>query len=434
MKKKNNLKISVIGLGYVGLPLALLLSKKNLVIGYDNNLKKIKLLKKKIDITKEIKKKVFNQAKNIIFSSNETDLQNSDFFIIAVPTPINKYKKPDLSLLINATKLVAKYIQNKSIVILESTVYPGTTEEICVPILKKISSLEYIDSNKKNLKTNGFYCGYCPERVNPGDKIHTIDKITKVISGSNKLAIRKIKNLYSSICKEVYISNSIKTAEAAKIIENTQRDLNIALVNELSKIFNLLNIDTGEVINTASTKWNFAKFYPGLVGGHCIGVDPYYLTYKAKKIGFKPNVILAGRKINDGMVNYVIQNIIKKYKEKKIKLQNSRALFIGCSFKKNVTDIRNSKSIELIDKIKNFKIKIDIFDPIVNEKNIVNIDVIKEKHSIKHGYYDLLVFSVVHDKYKEFLAKNYQKFLKRNKNIIIDLDGCLQKHNSDFRL
>lgn len=434
MKKKNNLKISVIGLGYVGLPLALLLSKKNLVIGYDNNLKKINLLKKKIDTTKEIKKKFFNQAKNIIFTNNETDLQNSEFFIIAVPTPINEYKKPDLSLLINATKLVAKYIQNKSIVILESTVYPGTTEEICVPILKKISSLEYIESSKKNLTTNGFYCGYCPERVNPGDKVHTIDKITKVISGSNKFAIRKIKKLYSSICKEVYISNSIKTAEAAKIIENTQRDLNIALVNELSKIFDLLNIDTREVISTASTKWNFAKFYPGLVGGHCIGVDPYYLTYKAKKIGFKPNVILAGRKINDGMVNYVIQNIIKTYKQKKIKLENSRVLFIGCTFKKNVTDIRNSKSIELIDKIKKFKIKIDIFDPIVNEKNILNINVIKKKHSIKLGYYDTLLFSVVHDKYKEFLTKNYQKFLKSNKNIIIDLDGCLQKHNSDFRL
>jgi len=416
------------------LPLALLLSKKNLVIGYDNNLKKINLLKKKIDITKEIKKKVFDQAKNIIFSNNETDLQNSDFFLIAVPTPINKYKKPDLSLLINATKLVAKYIKNKSIVILESTVYPGTTEEICVPILKKVSSLEYIDFSEKNLTTNGFYCGYCPERVNPGDKIHTIDKITKVISGSNKFAISKIKKLYSSICKEVYISNSIKTAEAAKIIENTQRDLNIALVNELSKIFNLLNIDTEEVISTASTKWNFAKFYPGLVGGHCIGVDPYYLTYKAKKIGFKPNVILAGRKINDGMVNYVIQNIIKKYKQKKIKLQKSRILFVGCTFKKNVTDIRNSKSIELIDKIKKFKTKIDIFDPIVNEKNILNINVIKNKHSIKLGYYDTLLFSVVHDKYKEFLTKNYHKFLKSKNNIIIDLDGCLQKHNSDFRL
>ena len=428
------MKIVVIGMGYVGLPLALLLSKKNNVIGYDINSKKINQLKRSIDNTNEVEKKIFNKAKKILFTNDTSYLKNSDFFIIAVPTPIKKNKEPDLRLLKKATILVAKNIKNQSVVILESTVFPGTTENICVPIIKKISKLEYINKNSFKNNVKGFYCGFCPERVNPGDKEHTIDKITKVISGSNQYAIKKINNLYKSICKKIYISNSIKTAEAAKIIENTQRDINIALINELSKIFKLLKIDTREVLATAGTKWNFSKYFPGMVGGHCIGVDPYYLTYKSKSVGFKPNVILAGRKINDGMSNYILKNILKLYKKKNINYIKSKILFVGCSFKENVTDTRNSKSIELIKKLHKLRAKVDIMDQVINEDKIIGIKVLKSFKNLNKNYYDTIIFSVTHDKLKHTLKKNYKKYLKIKKNIVVDINGFLPKEESDFRL
>ena len=428
------MKIVVIGMGYVGLPLALLLSKKNNVIGFDINSYKIKQLNKNIDETNEINKKTFEAGRKILFTNDPVQIKNADFFIIAVPTPIKKNKEPDLRFLKKATILAAKNIKNQSVVILESTVFPGTTEDICVPIIKKISKLKYINKDSYSNNVNGFYCGFCPERVNPGDKKHTIDKITKVISGSNNHAIKKIKNLYKSICKKIYISNSIKTAEAAKIIENTQRDLNIALINELSKIFRLLKLDTREVLATAGTKWNFSKYFPGMVGGHCIGVDPYYLTYKSKNIGFKPNVILAGRKINDGMTNYILKNIIRIHKDKNISLFKSKILFIGCSFKENVTDTRNSKSIELIKKLNILKAKIDIFDQVINEKKILDKNVIKSFENLNKNYYDAIIFSVTHDRFKDLLKKNYKKFLKTKKNIVIDINGFLPKESSDFRL
>jgi len=428
------MKIVVIGMGYVGLPLALLLSKKNNVIGYDINSKKINQLKRSIDNTNEVEKKIFNKAKKILFTNDTSYLKNSDFFIIAVPTPIKKNKEPDLRLLKKATILVAKNIKNQSVVILESTVFPGTTENICVPIIKKISKLEYINKNSFKNNVKGFYCGFCPERVNPGDKEHTIDKITKVISGSNQYAIKKINNLYKSICKKIYISNSIKTAEAAKIIENTQRDINIALINELSKIFKLLKIDTREVLATAGTKWNFSKYFPGMVGGHCIGVDPYYLTYKSKSVGFKPNVILAGRKINDGMSNYILKNILKLYKKKNINYIKSKILFVGCSFKENVTDTRNSKSIELIKKLHKLRAKVDIMDQVINEDKIIGIKVLKSFKNLDKNYYDTIIFSVTHDKLKHTLKKNYKKYLKIKKNIVVDINGFLPKEDSDFRL
>ena len=428
------MKIVVIGMGYVGLPLALLLSKKNNVIGYDINSHKIKQLNKNIDITNEVNKKTFKAAKKIFFTSDSVHLKNADFFIIAVPTPIKKNKEPDLRLLKKATILVAKNIKNQSVVILESTVYPGTTENICVPIIKKISKLQYINKDSSKINNIGFYCGFCPERVNPGDKKHTIDKITKVISGSNKDAVGKIKNLYKTVCKKIYISSSIKTAEAAKIIENTQRDLNIALINELSKIFKLLKIDTREVLATAGTKWNFSNYFPGMVGGHCIGVDPYYLTYKSKNVGFKPNVILAGRKINDGMSSYILKNIIKIYSEKNISFSKSKILFVGCSFKENVTDTRNSKSIELIKKLNTLKVEVDILDQVINENKILNTRVFKSFKNLNKNYYDTIIFSVTHDKYKNLLKKNYRKYLKAGKNIVIDINGLLPKESSDFRL
>ena len=428
------MKIVVIGMGYVGLPLALLLSKKNNVIGFDINSYKIKQLNKNIDETNEINKKTFEAGRKILFTNDPVHIKNADFFIIAVPTPIKKNKEPDLRFLKKATILAAKNIKNQSVVILESTVFPGTTEDICVPIIKKISKLKYINKDSYSNNVNGFYCGFCPERVNPGDKKHTIDKITKVISGSNNHAIKKIKNLYKSICKKIYISNSIKTAEAAKIIENTQRDLNIALINELSKIFRLLKLDTREVLATAGTKWNFSKYFPGMVGGHCIGVDPYYLTYKSKNIGFKPNVILAGRKINDGMTNYILKNIIRIHKDKNISLFKSKILFIGCSFKENVTDTRNSKSIELIKKLNILKAKIDIFDQVINEKKILDKNFINSFENLNKNYYDAIIFSVTHDRFKDLLKKNYKKFLKTKKNIVIDINGFLPKESSDFRL
>ena len=427
------MKVAVIGLGYVGLPLALLLGEKNNVIAYDINKEKIRDLKNKIDVTGEVPKKLFYRAKNIIFTDDYNLLQKLDIYIIAVPTPIDKKNIPDLKLLKNAVYLVAKNIKNQSIVVVESTVYPGTMESICIPILKKISKLEYLDK-EHDFKKKGFYCGFCPERVNPGDKFHTIDKITKVVSGSNQHAVNKIKKLYKTICRKIYIAKSIKVAEAAKIIENTQRDLNIALINELSKISKLLNIDTYDVLDAASTKWNFAKYNPGLVGGHCIGVDPYYLTYKAKKLGYKPNVILAGRKINDGMVSYVNKHVIEAYKNKKIKINNSNLLFLGCSFKENVTDVRNSKSIELIKKLNASNLNIDIFDSLSTIDNIDQIKVMKKISQLKQNKYDCIIFSILHDKNSNFFLKNYKKFLKLKKNIVIDLNNYLENSASDFKL
>ena len=315
MNKKN--KISIIGLGYVGLPLAVEFGKKFETLGFDISSKRISELRKKIDTSGELSGSDIQKAKKLQFSSRANDLENSNIYIITVPTPVDQNKKPNLSHLLSATKLVAKYLNRNDIVIYESTVFPGTTEEICVPLLKKISKLQYISDEENFNYSPGFYCGYSPERINPGDKRHQIKKITKVVSGSTNKITKFIKKLYSKIITAaIYVAPNIKTAEASKIIENIQRDLNIALVNELSIIFEKMNLDTKEILKAANTKWNFAYYEPGLVGGHCIGVDPYYLTYKAKQLGYKPKIVLAGRKLNDAMGKVVGWRLLKEIKKR----------------------------------------------------------------------------------------------------------------------
>ena len=364
MKKLNfkNIKIGIIGLGYVGLPLAVEFGKKFPVVGYDISVERIKSLKKGIDDTLEVSRKDFSKAVNLKFTNNPKDMKSQNFFIITVPTPINKKKKPDLSLLKNATKIVGKLLNKGDIVIFESTVYPGVTEDICVPILEKYSKLFF---------NRDFFCGYSPERINPGDKEHRLVNITKVTSGSNSEVAQIIDLLYKQIIKAgTFKAKSIKVAEAAKVIENTQRDINIALINELSIIFNKLEIDSRSVLEAASSKWNFLKFYPGLVGGHCIGVDPYYLTYKAEEVGYIPKVILAGRRLNDAMGSYVVSELLKLMIKKKINTIKAKILIMGLAFKENCTDYRNTRVLDIIEELKEHNLKIDVYDPWLDSKKV----------------------------------------------------------------
>ncbi len=337
---KKSTKISIIGVGYVGLPLALAFSKKFSTVGFDLNKNRIDELKNGYDSFNDQKKKDLLKNTRLLFSSSTKDINSSDYFIITVPTPVNNQKIPDLKPLISASKIVGKNMKKKSIVIYESTVYPGCTEEVCVPLLEKYSGLKF---------NHDFFCGYSPERINVGDKKHRLENIKKIVSGSNINSLNKINSLYSNIIKAgVHKAETIKVAEAAKVIENTQRDLNIALVNEFSLIFDKLNIKTDQVLNAAATKWNFIKFSPGLVGGHCVGVDPYYLTYKAKKVGYNPKVILSGRKINDNMSKNVCDKILKLVRVNDIK-RKPHLLILGYGFKENCSDIRNSKVIDLVN-------------------------------------------------------------------------------------
>ena len=412
--KLNKLSIGIVGLGYVGLPIALEFGKKINTIGLDRNLDRVSSLIKLKDTNKEVDFKKIKNSKKLKFTSDIKDLKNCNIFIVTVPTPLKKKTKPDLSLIIAATESIAKILKPNDLVIYESTVYPGTTEEICVPILKKISKLNYINSDKK-IK-NGFYCGYSPERINPGDKKSYLTNIPKIVSGSNKEITKFIKKLYELIIKKkIHVASEIKIAEGAKIIENTQRDLNIALANEFLMIFDKLNIDYNQVFRAASTKWNFLKFTPGLVGGHCIGVDPYYLTYKAKKSGFNPKLILAGRKINDKMSFYYAKRCLKELRNRKIKTSRPNILILGATFKENISDCRNSKVFDLIDYFKKHNCKIDVFDPhiLVNE-----VDRIYKKIFINEPYkdkYDCVILCVSHNNYKK---KSFQKkintFCKKN--------------------
>jgi len=362
INKSKNFKLAVIGLGYVGLPLALEFAKNRNVIAYDINQSRIKKLKASIDINLEITKKQFKESKLIKFTSSIDDLKLANFFIVTVPTPINKFKNPDLTPLKKSSKSIGKILKKNDIVVYESTVYPGCIEEDCVPILEKYSKLKF---NKD------FFCGYSPERINPGDKKYTISNIKKITSGSTPKIAKQVDKLYNEIVTVgTYRAASIKIAEAAKVIENTQRDLNIALINELSIIFNKMNIDTQAVLRAAGSKWNFLPFKPGLVGGHCIGVDPYYLTYKAKIIGYNPKIILAGRKINYGMGKYVALNLIREMKKIKIKINNSKVLIMGLTFKENCADIRNSGIDRVISELKRMQCDLDFYDPWVNSQEI----------------------------------------------------------------
>ena len=417
--------IAVVGLGYVGLPLAVEFGLKRNVIGFDINESRINELKKGVDRTLEISDEELKNSINLSFSNNLEDLKECKIFIITVPTPINKNKEPDLAPLKQASNAIGSILKKGDIVIYESTVYPGVTEEVCAPILQKKSGLIF---NKE------FYCGYSPERINPGDKEHRITTIKKVTSGSTPEIAKRVDELYQEIITEgTFMASSIKVAEAAKVIENTQRDVNIALINELSLIFNKLNIDTKSVLEAAGTKWNFLPFSPGLVGGHCIGVDPYYLTHKALEVGYKPEMILAGRKINDNMSIFVADQVSKLMLKKGITVEGANILIMGLSFKENCPDIRNTKVVDLVDEFKSFKCSIDVYDPWVDKDEALKEYNIKLIEYPEKDKYDAIVLAVAHDQFQNFSLNEIVAFGK-DIHVIYDIKYLLKINDVDGRL
>tara|TARA_B100000965_G_C19587792_1_gene756574 strand:- start:1369 stop:2670 length:1302 start_codon:yes stop_codon:yes gene_type:complete len=419
------LKLAIIGLGYVGLPLALEFSKKFNVLAFDKDTIRINDLKKGIDKNKENNPKKLRNSKKIKFTSIARDLTDCDVYIVTVPTPITKKKLPNLKPLIQATNMISKYLHVNNVIIYESTVYPGTINEICVPLIEKISGLKYNEE---------FFCGYSPERINPGDLKHKLTNIKKITSGSNKQTSKLVNLLYRSIIKAgTFEVSSIKIAEAAKVIENTQRDLNIALINELSIIFNLMKLDIYEILEAASTKWNFIKFKPGLVGGHCIGIDPYYLTYKSNKLGYQPKVILAGRKINDSMGSYVSRNLIKEIKKNKINKNKLNILILGYTFKENCSDIRNSKVEDIVHYLNSKNNFVDVYDPNVNKEDINLIKNCKFIFKIKKNKYDAIIIAVAHKIFYKYNLKKLKLFCKKN-HVIYDLKNILKDNKYVLKL
>ncbi len=429
----NSIKIGVLGIGYVGLPLSLSFAKKYELVAYDSNQTRIEELKKNIDSNLEFSKKKFIKIKkNIVFTNKKNDLKNCNIYIITVPTPINRNKKPDLKFLKIANNIVGKFLNKNDIVVYESTVYPGLTEEFCIPYLEKYSKLKCkINNNLQKKNNNYFYCGYSPERINPGDKKHTFENIPKIVSGSTKSTASFLKKLYSSVIKaKVYKTDSIKIAEAAKIIENTQRDLNIALINEFSLIFNKMKIDTNSILKAASTKWNFLNFKPGLVGGHCISVDPYYLTYQSQKLGYNPKLILAGRSINDDMGKY-IANIAKS---KLNKNKKNKILIMGLSFKENCSDLRNSQVYNIFEILRK-KNKIDLYDPLVPNSEVKKKYRTNKINILRKKYYNLIIIAVSHDHFKKIGIKKISSLLNvRSSRMIIDVKGAFPNKYSFFKL
>ena len=419
-------KIAVIGLGYVGLPLSLALGEAYETIGFDTNLEKINELKGGVDRNKEMRSADFEAAKYLSFTAEEDDskLVGCSIYIVTVPTPVDKYHTPDLSFIEEASKHVGKVLSNGNLVIYESTVYPGCTEEVCAPILEKESRLKH---------NSDFFTGYSPERINPGDKEHTLKNIVKVTSGSNERAADRVDALYRSIIPAgTKRASSIKVAEAAKVIENTQRDINIAFVNELAILFEKLDINTQEVLEVAGSKWNFLNFKPGLVGGHCIGVDPYYLTYKAEALGLHPEIILAGRRINDRMPNYIASHFVKLFLKKKPSLKEARVLVLGITFKENCTDIRNSKVIDLIHELWEYEFEVDVFDPMASVSEVkqhYGIQMVDKKNLLSNSHlYDGVIYCVNH---REFVELDYGNLIKTD-GIIYAIKSGLS--NYDFQL
>ena len=443
-----NSKIAVIGLGYVGLPLAHAFSSKYEVVGFDISKWRIDELSSGYDRTLELSSEQVNEAiKNgMKFTLDTNDIKDCNIYIVTVPTPIDKNKRPDLTPLIKASETVGKVLKKGDIVIYESTVYPGATEEDCVPVLEKFSGLKYIstetiEKEKKRLNqdnsqfsilnsqlANGFYCGYSPERINPGDKEHTVTKILKVTSGSTPEIGKKVDELYASIITAgTHLAPTIKVAEAAKVIENSQRDINIAFVNELAIIFNKLGINTNDVLAAAGTKWNFLPFKPGLVGGHCIGVDPYYLTHKAQSIGYNPEIILAGRRLNDNMGIYVANQVIKLMIKKGHKIEGSKVLVLGITFKENCPDIRNSRVIDVIEELQEFGCNIDIYDPWADSNEVKHeygLELI-DNGELKIENYDALVLAVAHNEFKQLKLKTKDNVVFDIKSILDETDGRL---------
>jgi len=418
-------RICIIGLGYVGLPLAVEFGKKFTTTGFDLNQKRIDALKSGKDATLEVESDELQEASLLSFTSSQDEIKDSNIYIVAVPTPIDASKRPDLRPLEGASITVGRVLKKGDIVIYESTVYPGATEEICVPILENISGLTFNED---------FFCGYSPERINPGDKTHRLPSIVKVTSGSTPEIAVFVDDLYGSIITAgTFAASSIKVAEAAKVIENTQRDVNIALINELALIFEKLDINTREVLAAASTKWNFLPFQPGLVGGHCIGVDPYYLTHKAQEVGYQPDMILAGRRLNDHMGAYIANTVIKKMVQKGIDTSQSNILILGLSFKENCPDLRNTKVVDIINEFKEYGIKVDIHDPWVNAdeaKAEYDINLVEEPQPRN---YDAIVLAVAHKQFVE-LTFDYFRNLGKEKVVIYDVKGLLPRDLVDGSL
>ncbi len=417
--------LALIGLGYVGLPLAVEFGKKYQVIGFDINEKRIDELKKGNDRTLEVTREELAEADKLFYTSEFKDLQKANVFVVTVPTPVDDFKVPDLTPVIKASETVGKVLKKGDVVVYESTVYPGCTEEDCVPILEKFSGLKF---NKD------FYCGYSPERINPGDKEHRVSTIKKIVSGSTPEIAEALNKLYQSIIVVgTHLAPSIKVAEAAKVIENAQRDINIAFVNELSKLFDLMEIDTLDVLEAAGTKWNFLPFRPGLVGGHCIGVDPYYLTHKAVKLGYNPEIILAGRRINDQMGAFVANQLVKLMIKKEHKINKSQVLVLGITFKENCPDIRNSKVIDIIKELKSFGCMIDVFDPWADKEEVKHeygIDLLCSIDEIQNKNYEGVVLAVAHNQFKELDFKS----LRINGAVVYDVKGILNRELIDNRL
>jgi UDP-N-acetyl-D-galactosamine dehydrogenase len=418
-------KIGIIGLGYVGLPLAVEFGKKFEVVGFDINQTRIDELKSGKDSTLEVEPSQLVNSKGLQFSSSIKDLHNCNVYIVTVPTPIDEANAPDLTPLEKSSSMLSTIIATGDIVIYESTVYPGATEEVCIPILEKGSNLVF---NKD------FYAGYSPERINPGDKVNTLTKIKKITSGSTPEIATFVDDLYQTIIVAgTHKASSIKVAEAAKVIENTQRDLNIAIINEFAKIFNILNIDTQEVLDAAGTKWNFLPFKPGLVGGHCISVDPYYLTYKAKEVGYQPEVILSGRRINDGMGQYTATQLVKAVSKKKIHIDEAKVLILGFTFKGDCPDVRNTKIIDMVKELESFNMNVDVYDHWASPEDVKHeygVELVKE---LKQDHYDAIVLAVDHTEYKKWGEEKIRALGKEN-HVLYDVKYVLPFGQSDLRL
>ena len=420
--KNGTIRIAVIGLGYVGLPLAVAFGRKFSTVGFDKKPARLEALRNGVDETGEMDAVALASAKNLTYTGNPDDLAGCDVFVVTVPTPVDPANRPDLSLLLAACETVGSVMKPGAVVVFESTVYPGCTEDDCMPVLEKRSGLVF---------NRDFFCGYSPERINPGDRQHTLEKIRKIVSGSTPETLELLDALYCSILENgTYRTSSIKVAEAAKVIENSQRDLNIAFVNELAKIFHLIGIDTREVLDAAATKWNFLKFTPGLVGGHCIGVDPYYLTHKAQALGYLPEVILAGRRMNDSMGKYVAERLIKCMIRKDCKVFGAKVLQLGITFKENCTDIRNSHAADVAAELQDFGCSVDIYDPWANPADVQQNYVLRSSRTMPDGAYDAVVLAVAH---KEFECLDFAAWQKAG-TILFDVKGVIPPEYTDGRL
>ncbi|HHP8739321.1 TPA: Vi polysaccharide biosynthesis UDP-N-acetylglucosamine C-6 dehydrogenase TviB [Acinetobacter baumannii] len=425
MFQLEQLRIAIIGLGYVGLPLAVEFGKHKPTIGFDINENRILELKNGHDHTLEVSSDELKHVQQLAYTANIQDLQNSNFFIVTVPTPIDDFKQPDLTPLIKASQSIAKVLKKGDIVVYESTVYPGATEEVCIPELEKYSGLIF---------NQDFFVGYSPERINPGDKQRRVTNILKITSGSTPDVADYIDQVYNLIIEVgTHKAPTIKVAEAAKVIENTQRDVNIALINELALIFNKMGIDTEDVLKAAGTKWNFLNFRPGLVGGHCIGVDPYYLTHKAESIGLHPEIILAARRLNDRMGEYVATQLIKEMVKKRIQVVGARILILGLSFKENCPDIRNTKIVDMVKALKEYDLDLDIYDPWVDSAEVEAEYGLAPLMELKQGRYDAIVIAVAHDQFKKMSTQELVS-LGKEKHVLYDLKYVLDKEQSDIRL